>query len=148
MNIFREGKPNDLDPSRADVLSVEINQHDIEALADPARGQTMDRFASFERGVIGWAREDKAHIKLDRPHSPEKSEQLVSLWCDPGGDLYFTIWEGERLMRSEAAENFPDVHAILESDPNRHIRTAGIHAVRFYFLDELARELKKPSGSL
>ena len=141
MQVRREGKLKNSDLRTGDTLSIELFERDIEELIDPRRRYTMARFMEFRHTGLGWAPEDKLHINLERPFEPEDAEQLANLSLDPGGDLYFTIWEGEPLRQARAGEEFRDLNTLVTSDPSNTLQRLGIRAVTFYNLNRLSRAL-------
>ena len=127
-----------------ELLDLYLDPQDIEALVDPERRYTMDRFMGCtERGGIpGWAIEDKVHIRLDTPFGGY-TKKLAELSLDPGGDLYFTIWNGEPLRRASEHEEFNDMDSFVTSDPSEKLKHVGIKTIRLHQLSELAAKLSQ-----
>jgi hypothetical protein len=145
MNIFREGKLRNSDVATGDILSVELRESDIEALTTVR--YTMNRFSQFRQQRLGWDQLDKAHVYLRAPEEiPDPSDESVTLQLDPGGDLYFTIWENQALREARPCQQFPR-EQILQSDPSGTLVRLGIEVVRFYGLSNLAGELYRPKFS-
>lgn len=125
-----------------ELLDLYLDPQDITALADPERRYTMDRFMGCtERGgIAGWAIEDKVHIRLDTPFG-DHGKKLAELSLDPGGDLYFTIWNGESLREASEHVEFNDMNSFVTSDPSEKLKHVGIKTIRLHQLSELAAKL-------
>lgn len=141
MRISRYGKLTDSDISTGDMLEVQLHTDDIKALCDPSLRYCMDRFGGCSNGVAGWALEDKVHVHLENPEFSQDPEALANLSLDPGGDLYFSIWENERLKQAVATEDF-NRESIVTSDPSDRLHMLGIEVVRLVNLDYLAHQLQ------
>lgn len=133
------GKIENEDMGRLDVF---FDENDLQALADPSRAYTMDRFMGCtEEGMLqGWQPEDKIHVRLERPLQPADDEKVAELRLDNGGDLYFTIWNSTAL-RDYQPIDFAALPPFVTSDPNNKLGNAGIKAVCIHQLVDLAQRL-------
>jgi hypothetical protein len=139
---FVNGKPVGND---TDWIDIDLLENDLNRLADPAIAYTTDRFMGCtENGSInGWAPEDKIHIKLETPLESKDDNKVAELQLDPGGDLYFTIWNSSALQAADQHSEFIAEAPFLTSDPSNKLGEAGIKAVRFHNMVDLAERLQK-----
>jgi hypothetical protein len=123
-------------------LDIYFSGRDVDSLADPSIAHIGGRFMEFseELSIKGWAPEDKVHIKVQVPTSSEEDEKVVELQLDPGGDLYFTIWNSLALRAYKPIE-FATVAPFLTSDPSDKLGHAGIKAVCLHQLVDLSYEI-------
>jgi len=126
-----------------DWIDIELTDKDTELLADPSIAYTTDRFMGCtEDGTInGWAPEDKIHVRLESPREPEDDNKVAELRLDPGGDLYFTIWNSTALRSAQQHTEFLAEAPFVTSDPSGKLGHAGIKAVRFHNMVDLATRL-------
>lgn len=139
MDLWREGNLTDGNPHTGDILSLELYSNDIQRLINPKHRQIMNRFLGLRHGLVpGWAAEDKIHVEFKEPNSEEDTGQYANLSLDPGGDLYFTIWDSERLKQAEPCEVFDDINTFVRHDPSQILQRIGIVAARIYGLSSIA----------
>jgi hypothetical protein len=123
-------------------LDVYFDGRDLDLLADPSIGYLSNRFmeCNEDLSIEGWAAEDKVHVNVRTPVSPDENEKVAELQLDPGGDLYFTIWNSLALRAYQPIE-FAAVAPFVTSDPNDRLGQAGIKAVCLHQLLDLSDEL-------
>lgn len=145
MDIIREGELVESRLGTGNILTLELKLDDIEALVDPNRRYSMNRFAGMLHGfqTEGWAPEDKAHIFLKRPEVEEEKAQPVTLSLDPGGDLTYTLWMNDDLISLSANYKSDSLDEIVESDPSDKLHFLGITAVKVTNICFLADELRR-----
>jgi len=148
MEIFREGRLRNSDLKTGNILSLELHELDIENLLRPRHNRSGIRFMQCKQWGLGWAPEDKASVSLKDPKERFNDENgIANLALDPGGDLYFTIWNSPELLVAKGCEVFDDLSTFITSDPSLRIHHLGIEVVRMYGLDALAGALRDVSGS-
>ncbi len=132
-----------------DRFDVYFEERDIQLLADPEIAYVTDRFMGCTEpgSFIGWAPEDKVHIHLKTPRYPEDDAKVAEVQLDPGGDLYFTIWNSTALRNYSPIE-FEAKSPFVTSDPSGKLAYVGIRAFCFHQMVDLSHELidraKKP----
>lgn len=148
MKLFREGRLSGDSIQTGNVLVVELHSRDAEALASPER-YTMNRFSSFPHtyfeGGMGWQPMDKVHLQVEDP--PQSTELPVELSLDPGGDLYFTIWDNQALHEVGFDTSFEAAEPFLTADPSLQLARVGVDTIRFFGLNVVARALESSPQS-
>lgn len=139
MILRREGVMQNSEMGTGDILSLELQMQDVDALIDD--GYTMTRFHGLGghiANIKGWAREDKIHIHLeDEAIETADTKQIASLDLDPGGDLHFRLYDIEDRLAAAAGCEVLDVESAVTSDPSNKLQRLGIHTVRFYYLSAI-----------
>lgn len=145
MDIARMGRLKDSELGTGDKLCLELDGGDIVPLLQ--NGYTMSRFMGLKHGVQtkGWQPEDKVHIALQHQLTPK--EENVGTACrlhlDPGGDLYYTIFNDAALHRAPTCIELPLPNDSVD-DAYGTLARLGIVAVRFLYLDALAGAIRHP----
>lgn len=137
--LKREGSGLTTYPS--EILSLELSASDIDRLADPRIRFATARFMEFEEPVAGWAPEDKVHVWLKDPVAAEDNDIAAELRLDPGGDLYFTVWNNDSLRAAGEFIEYADMEKFIKDDPSNIIPALGIQIIRLYRLSDLASRL-------
>jgi hypothetical protein len=134
------------DTGRFDVY---FDSRDIDLLVDPEVAYVTDRFmgCTDEGTIPGWAPEDKLHIRLETPRTSEDEAKVAEVQLDPGGDLYFTIWNSAALRNYQPIE-FQAAEPFVTSDPSRKLAHAGIKSFCFHQLVDLSHEIVDRSKRL
>ncbi|MES2630512.1 MAG: hypothetical protein V4611_00980 [Patescibacteria group bacterium] len=123
-------------------FDVYFDQRDLSLLADPEIAYVTDRFMGCtELGAnIGWAAEDKVHIRLESPRTAEDDAKVAEVQLDDGGDLYFKIWNSSALRDYYPIE-FEATAPFVTFDPSDKLAHAGIKSFCFHQLVDLSHEL-------
>lgn len=126
-----------------DSLDIYLENADINRLANVSQRHTVHRFmtCTTHGSIDGWAPEDKIHMSLETPRNPDDYNRFVDLSLDPGGDLYFAIWNSWALRSARIHEQFLVDDSFVRSDPTNKLGQAGIKTVRIHDLHELAARL-------
>lgn len=146
MKLFREGNLRDSNLQTGNVLVVELHDQDAEDLSSTDH-YTMRRFSAFPHtfyeGGMGWQPEDKVHFEV-QPALPDTALP-VEVSLDPGGDLYFTLWDGAALQAVGFDERFAATEPFVAADPSQQLARVGIDTIRFFGLNMVARALETSS---
>jgi hypothetical protein len=134
---------NNLKATALDSLDIYLENADINCLANVSLRHTVHRFmeCSTQGSIEGWAPEDKMHMRLETPQNADDYNRFVDLSVDPGGDLYFAIWNSWALRGAHMHEQFLIDDSFVRSDPSNRLGQVGIKTVRIHDLHELAARL-------
>jgi hypothetical protein len=134
---------NKLQATALDSLDIYLENADVNRLANVSLRHTVHRFlcCTTQGSISGWAPEDKIHMRLETPHDADDHNRFVDLSLDPGGDLYFTLWNSWALRRACMHEVFSVDDSFVRSDPNNKLGQVGIKSVRLHNLPDLAARL-------
>jgi len=134
---------NKLQATDLDSLDIYLENADINRLMNISLHRTNHRFmdCTTTGSVGGWAPEDKIHMRLETPQDVEDYNRFVDLSLDPGGDLYFTIWNSWALRRACMHEVLSVDDSFVRSDPSNRLGQVGIKSVRLHNLPDLAARL-------
>ena len=148
MYIRRQGTLFEGDLSKADTLTLELCASDAEKLKDPDQRMSMDRFASFKHRCYGWGPMDKVFVRLEDQQEDYPSV-LANVALDPGGDLFFTVFNTPELADLQPGHLFDDITDVV-ANPTDVARLAQVHVehIRIDGLPYLWNHLHAPTFKL
>lgn len=145
MDLVRDGRLTNSDIETGDRLLLELYGQDIFDLSDTEGLRRIGvRMCQLRRGRLrGWDSMDKAQVSFYDGDRAQATGVPISLRLDPGGDLYFSVFDNSELRGVDQL----GVHEIDEKDvldPNDVLSQRGISRVAVIGLGFFRQVLDDP----
>jgi hypothetical protein len=145
MNLLRDGRLTNSDIETGDRLLLELYATDVLALTEfDGPKQIGVRISGLRRKILsGWDLMDKIQVDFEDKGDPSGNAAPITLRLDPGGDLYFRIYDNPALRQVDQNRIYeldrPDI-----DDPNNRLIERGVGRVAVIGLGFFQQVLDDP----
>ena len=145
MNLVRDGRLTNSDIETGDRLLLELYADDILALTETEGDKRIGvRISALRRKMLGgWDLMDKVEVSFEDGCGLSNEVSPITLRLDPGGDLYFCIYNNPALRQVDQNR----IHELNQSDitdPNDRLLERGVGRVAVIGLGFFKQALDDP----